>query len=379
MNRIVFFLIMGSILCSCSSEKIKISGTIEGLQNSNIVLNILDINAQKLLDTITVSGSGSFSYVIENASTSPNFYYLFYKDRKLASLILAAGDNVKIVADTLGVNTSIEGSDESILLAGIEENAVILRHRYDSLLNVLATSQTKVDSTRVNYDLGGLYIKQKQNSIKEIYSHPNSMTNITLLYQRFPGDIPIFAETTDHMLFQRVYDSLSVTYPNSIYLSRLKDEIDYRRQLEVYSDKLANAQEASFPNILLPDTKSKICSLDSLAKGKVVILSFWTVTDANQKMMNLDMLSLYNKYHEKGLEIYQVSVDADKTAWATTVREQELPWVSVCDGLGTRSSVVSLYNVQKVPTNFILDRDGTIIGRDIFDKALEDKIKSLIK
>ena len=379
MNRVLIFLIMGSILLACSSEKIKISGSVEGLQNDSIVLSVLDLNTQKVVDTIAVSGNGSFSYTIKNAGSTPNFYYLFYKERRLASMILLAGDDVKIATDTLGALFSIDGSVESSRLAEIEKNATALRHKFDSLVNSLFVLTTKEDSTKVNYDLGGLYVKQKQYAIKEIYSHPNMMSNITLLYQRFPGDLPIFADATDYMIFQRVYDSLNVIYPGSIYISRLKDEIDYRQQMVLFNDKLDNAREASFPNILLPDTKSQMQSLDTLASGKVVILSFWTVTDANQKMINVDLLDLYNKYHSRGLEIYQISVDTDKAAWATAVREQELPWVSVCDGLGTNSTVVSLYNVQKVPTNFILDREGTIAGRDLFDNALEEKIKSLLR
>jgi len=378
MRKILFFLIVGTVLVSCSSKKIKISGSIEGLQNGSIVLNILDVNTQRIIDTINVDKSGKFSYTISKPSPTPEFYYLFYKDKRLTSMILSAGDNVIIKSDTLGDNT-IDGSIESTLLAGIEKDESVVRNKYDSLVRELAKLSTKEDSSRINYDLGGLYVKQKQAAIKEIYSHPYSMTNIALLYQRFPGDIPIFGASTDYMMFQRVYDSLRIYYPGSIYVARLKDEIDYRMQYDAFNEKLQGVQEMSFPELLLPDIKSEKQSLAKLAENKVVILSFWTVTDLNQKMINLDMIELYEKYHDKGLEIYQVSVDTDKTAWAMAVRDQKLPWISVCDGLGSNSSAVSSYNIQKVPTNFILDREGTIVGRDLFDKALEDKMKSLIR
>jgi len=366
-------------MISCSSKKIKISGSIEGLKNSSLVLNVLDVNTQRTIDTILVNGEGRFSYIIEKASSVPEFYYLFYKDRRLASMVLSAGDNVAISNDTLGNNGIIEGSLESTLLMGIEKGELVVRNRYDSLMRELAKASTKADSLKINYDLGGLYVKQKQSAIKEIYSHPNSIINVTLLYQRFPGDIPIFGDKTDYMMFQRVYDSLKIFYPNSVYVIGLKDEIAYRLQLDAFNEKLQNVQEMSFPDILLPDIKSERQSLTELSKDKVVILSFWTVTDLNQKMINIDLMELYEKYHDRGLEIYQVSVDTNKTAWATAVKDQNLPWISVCDGLGSNSSAVSSYNVQKVPTNFIIDREGTIVGRDLFDKALEDKIKSLFR
>ena len=381
MRKFFFFLVIGvvSVLVSCSSEKIKISGSIEGLQSGSLILNVLDLNMQRVVDTIAVNADGRFSYTIEKPSSVPEFYYLFYKDTKLASMILSAGDNVTIDADTLARKGVVEGSAESALLMKIEKDALVVHHRYDSLMRVLSQVSTKEDSTRINYDLGGLYVRHKQNAIREIYSNPNSMSNITLLYQRFPGDIPIFGSNTDYMMFQRVYDSLKLVFPNSIYVNGLKDEIDYRLRLDMFNERIQNVQEASFPNLLLPDVRSVQQSLDSLAKDKVVILSFWTVTDVNQKMINLDMIELYKNYHDKGLVIYQVSLDTDKTAWAMAVKEQELPWVSVCDGLGSNSSAVATYNIQKVPTNFVFDREGNIVARDIFDKALVDKIKSLIR
>lgn len=267
------------------------------------------------------------------------------------------------------------------MLLEIERNAGKVCTRFDSLAAVLKNAVATGDvakQTSINYELGALYVKQKQNSIKHLYTNPNSITNITLLYQRFPNNLPIFADVRDVLLFQRIYDSLKVKYPNSIYVSRLKDEISYREKSDMFNSKILDASETGFPDIKLPDVKSRMRSLSEFS-GKVIILSFWSIADVNQRMLNQDFLQLYDKYSPKGLEIYQVSVDTDKTAWARAIDEQMLPWISVCDGMGAGSGAVTTYNVSKVPALFVIDKSGTIVAKNIYNSELERVISNLTK
>ena len=182
----------------------------------------------------------------------------------------------------------------------------------------------------------------------------------------------------DVLLFQRVYDSLRVVYPESPYLNSLQDVISAMDRSEALTSKLLDASEVGYPDISMPDTHSKVRTLSELS-GKVIILLFWSAGDANQKMFNRELLSLYDKYSSSGLEIYQVSVDTDKTAWARAVADQELPWINVCDGLGGASQAVLTYNVREVPSLFVIDRSGTIAARDIFNSKLESVVSSLIR
>jgi len=108
-------------------------------------------------------------------------------------------------------------------------------------------------------------------------------------------------------------------------------------------------------------------------------LSFWSVSDANQRMLNQDFLQIYDKYSNKGLEIFQVSVDTDKTAWARAVDEQMLPWISVCDGLGSGSAAVTTYNVTKIPALFVIDKSGTIVAKNVFNSELDKLLSRIVK
>jgi len=365
---------------ACSTDKATIKGIIEGTSNGNLVLKVLEINNQRVVDTIEIE-DGKFDYKLKLKDKTPNFYYLYYNENKVASLIILPGDNVKLIADTLGKKILTEGSEETKLLAEIESGAQKLSFRFDSLANVLDSAVIKGDEakkTTLNYELGSLYVKQKQKSIKHLYTNPNSITNIILLYQKFPNSLPIFADVRDVLLFKRVCDSLDKRYPGSAYVARLKEEVSYREKSDMFNAKILDASETGYPDIKLPDVKSRMRSLSELS-GKVIILSFWSVSDANQRMLNQDFLQIYDKYSNKGLEIFQVSVDTDKTAWARAVDEQMLPWISVCDGLGPRSAAVTTYNVTKIPALFVIDKSGTIVAKNVFNSELDKLLSRIVK
>lgn len=377
---VALLLSLTAISCVKRGPVAVIEGEVSGMQSGKLVLKMLDVNTQKSIDTITVKTGGTFSYKVKKSDDSPEFYYLYHNDSRIASMILMPGDKVKISTDTLGVSTKIEGSPETALLSSLERELGRSQHRFDSLYTLMTDAQKSGDLKRaeqLNLELGSLYVKQKQSAIKYIYTNPRSITGIMLLYHRFAPDVPLFADVRDVLIFRKVYDTLQTIYPKSVYLSRLLDEIGYREQTEAFNSKILDASERGYPDISLPDTQAKIRSLSDLS-GKVIILSFWSTTDANQRMMNQDLLDLYSRYNSRGLEIYQVSVDTDKTAWARAVAEQKLPWISVCDGMGAASVAVTTYNIQKVPTIYVIDKSGTIAAKDIYDAALEKKVASLL-
>ena len=129
----------------------------------------------------------------------------------------------------------------------------------------------------------------------------------------------------------------------------------------------------------MQDRNGEVKNLSDL-RGKVIVLSFWTATEPSHKLFNNELKALYEKYHKRGLEIYQVALDTDKTMWAQAVKEQQLPWVSVCDGMGRYSVAAAYYNIGSIPAMYIIDRDGNIRPeKNEFDpEKLERVIKRLL-
>ena len=120
--------------------------------------------------------------------------------------------------------------------------------------------------------------------------------------------------------------------------------------------------------------------LSSLA-GKVVLLDFWSAELGNSNVYNAELKETYRKYADAptSFEVYQVAIDTSKPLWITAVQEQQLPWISVSDLRGRASTALTLYNVQKLPANFLIDRQGAIVARDIYGKSLEEKLDELTR
>ena len=176
-----------------------------------------------------------------------------------------------------------------------------------------------------------------------------------------------------------VADSLALSYPQSKYVKALKKEAERRFGYLELEAKIRNAAEIGYPDVVLPDVNAEKIRLSEV-DAEVIMLYFWSATDANQKMFNLDVLkSLYEDYHSKGFEIYQVALDPDKTGWAQVVKQQNLPWINVCDGLGGSSPYVTTYNIPTLPATYIIADGELVDGQVVDEKSLRRLLDRLLK
>lgn len=368
--------VAAALLASCSSnESAVIDLNVPGAGNKEVVLSKLQGNGVGVVDTLKLNANGTAKGKVEVKSDNPDFFYLSYNQKRLASLILKGGDKVKVTVDTLGKGLEISGSDESSRLAFVEKKIYDATVTFDSLSLEIVNALDAKDAVRMNelqVELSKFFVKYKRSALVEMMKEPASLANITLLYQKFNDDLTVFGDVHDLVYFRSIYDSLKVVYPNSMYVRGLKDEVDKYQKAFEFNNKLTLAGETAFPEISMPDINGQTRKLSELS-GKPFILFFWTSTLDGQKMFNHELKELYAKYNPKGLEIYQVSADVDKTQWATVVKEQALPWINVCDGRGTASVALNTYAVAQLPTMMVFDKEGNVVAKNIFDKAKLDR------
>ena len=154
-------------------------------------------------------------------------------------------------------------------------------------------------------------------------------------------------------------------YPQSPYVKALEKEASASFNEMELSYRMKETPQALFPELSITDTKSEVRSLNSLA-GRPFILLFWDPSNNEQKMFNAELESIYNQFKGRGLEIYSVCVTTDKAYWHSIVNR--FPWINVCDGDGSASSSLRLYNVTKLPCLYLFNKKGEITAKDVFDK-----------
>lgn len=361
---------------SCGT-KARIEGEISDAPSSEVIVKLLNVNHYEVLDTVKTSSEGKYSYNVAVKKGQPEFIYVFYKDTKVASLLLEAGDKVSVVSDTLGKYT-VEGSEESLKLAQVEKDYAAALLRLSDLSSRSMTAKG-AEFDAIKRELGQEYVNYYRSRVRYVMENSRSLTSVPVLFQNFGSDLPVFAQSTDALHFSTVADSLSLAYPESRYVKALRAEAERRMNYLELESRLNSAESVGYPDIELPDVNSQKVKLSDV-DAKVIMVYFWSSADAGQKMFNLDFLrSIYQDYHKKGFEIYQVSLDVDKAAWARVVKGQELPWINVCDSRGASSSYVALYNLSSLPAAFVI-ADGELVDGDMVDeKSFRRRLEKLLK
>ena len=379
MSRFSRFLSVAAaaVLAAACTNGAKVAGNLEGASSSDVVVKLLNINRYEILDTVKTDASGNFSYKLDVVKGQPEFVYLFHNDVKVASLLLEAGDKVNVQADTLG-NYSVEGSVESEKLAEVEKNYSVALGKLNSLADQLADAKP-AEAAEIQKQLGQVYVEYYRNSVRYVLTNSHSLTTVPVFFQSFGSELPVFGQNTDALHFRNVADSLETVYPDSKYVKALRNEAERRMAYLELDARLSAAQEVGYPEVELPDIQGKKVKLSEV-ESKVVMLYFWTPSEASQKMFNLDVLkSVYDDYHRRGFEIFQVAIDPDKALWAKVVKEQELPWISVCDSRGAQSPYVLYYNLAALPAAYIISDGALVDGQAVDEASLRKLLNDLLK
>lgn len=353
-------------LASCGRSA-RVDITVADAPSSEVIVKLLDINRFKVLDTLTLDESGKIVYKMDVQKGEPEFVYLFRGEKKIASMILKSADKVSVEADTLG-NFTVTGSQESLKLAQVEKDYAYALSKMNSLARRAEDAVNPEYALSLRQDMGKTYLEYYRDRVRYVMENSTSLSVVPVFFQTFGAELPVFSQSTDAIHFRNVADSLAIVYPDSKYVKALRQEADKRFGYLELQTRIAAAESISYPEIELPDIKGEKRSLTDV-DAEVILLQFWTASDVEQKMFNLDVLKpLYEEFNSKGFEIYQVSLDVDKGLWAQVVKEQKLPWISVCDSRGAESIYAMHYNIAAVPALFII-ADGQLVDGSVVDEA----------
>jgi peroxiredoxin len=131
------------------------------------------------------------------------------------------------------------------------------------------------------------------------------------------------------------------------------------------------------PEIILPDTAGNNIALSSM-RGNIVLIDFWAAWCPPCRQANHYLKRIYDEYHEKGFDIYGVSLDRTHDQWILGIKEDGINWTQVSDLRFWSSPVASLYNVESIPYTMLIDRNGKIIGKGMNPRDIRRKLEELL-
>lgn len=378
MKKLAFFALAALLLAACDNQKkFTVEGTIEGAQDSLLYFEHVGLKGVTYLDSMKVGSDGSFRFSA-NAPEAPEFYVLRIKDQ-IINISIDSTETVIVKAQwpNMAAHYEVEGSENC---EKIRQLALMQQELYRK---AIALDTDRLMSRKEKNDSLQRMIDAFKQTVRDdyIFQGPNMTYAYFALFQTLgqwlifnpeanSGDVPVFAAVaTSWDTFHP--DAERTKNLHDIVIRSMKDQrIINARNAE--SDEESVIVETGVINLNLQDNKGQQRTLTEL-KGKVVLLDFHTFKLENSPQRILMLRGLYNKYHDQGLEIYQVSLDQDEHFWRQMTLQ--LPWISVRDGSG-RSAMN--YQVQEVPEFFLIDRDNQLQKRSSQISDLEEEIKQLL-
>lgn len=376
MKKSLFVVLAAAFACACQPSKVRISGRFVGSDARTVYLEEVTPYVQTIIDSVALDADGAYRFEVRGAEPTPSLYNILYNGERIP-LLLCAGDRITVGAlGSVVRNYTVEGSEESELLRRFYQPYVAGVRELDGY--VAAYGRTEQGSERRG-ELMNRYAERyrelKREQLRFIVEHKGNLAAVYALYQRIPGDPYLFNMQNDVIYFRTVAEAIAESYPASPYVAALRGEIE---RMEARLNLTVKVNELGYPDIELPDMYGKKLRLSAL-EDKVVLLEFWSAELGNSNAHNAELKRTYEKFAPRGFEVYQVAVDVSKPVWINAVQEQALPWISVSDLKGRMSPVYRTYNLNRLPANFLIDRNGSIVGKDLYGEELERKLDELIR
>lgn len=380
---IISFVLISIISCKEKSPQFTIEGTISNADSTMLYLERRALNETTIIDSVRLGKDGSFKFA-EASLAYPEFYLLSMNGQKInLSVDSTEAITVKAPKETFASDYTIEGSSSSSKIKDI----VIAQNK---LSYAFSDFNKQYNDKKISQEE---YVTAVQSAMEEyktqarnlIYSDYNSPAAYFALFQKVDGYL-IFDpfNKKDLAVFQAVatvWDQYKSASPRAEHLKTFTlSALANIRNMANQEEALKNLETAevkdysSYYDISLYDRHNQKVNLSSL-RGKVVILDFTAYQTDFSPARNIIINNVYNKY-KGNVEVYQVSVDTDNHAWQNSA--VNLPWVCVRIDERAGSDVLQKYNIQGIPTTFLISKKGEIAKRMSSSDDLATEVQKLL-
>ncbi len=373
--------LLAVFLAGCKKEegKFHIVGHITDAKDTVLYLEHLTLDRGPVpIDSAKLGKDGSFA-LSGNPMGNPEFYRLRIGEQ-LINLSVDSTETITVEASlpTMSLGYKVEGSGNCDTIRMLTREL----HQLGQTLRGIADdrSLTIAERDRMMRER----IKEYKDNVKLNYiqNRYDRASSYFAMFQMYGGDM-VFDPTSDAsdvMWFSAIANAWMELWPDQPRTDNLCNialrghRNTHKRVIEVNLDD-DKVSETGIIDMAFPDISGTERRLSDL-RGNVVLLDFTAYSLKNSQERTMALRAIYNKYHERGLEIYQVSLDPDEHYWKTMCRQ--LPWVCVWDKDGTDNDIVRLYGLLQLPSWFLIDRNSDLVGRQELLGDMEEEIQKLL-
>ncbi|MFL1896669.1 redoxin domain-containing protein [Aquimarina sp. 2-A2] len=370
MTRIFLLLLAISITLSCQNEKKDsyiIYGSTSGFENgTSVYVNALSqSNRPAVIDSTTIQ-DGKFEIELPSVEQM-DFNYLTFNKVPGNVLYLAENNPIEmtIYKDSLR-SSKIDGGSENdlffeylIKVQDYNKKRIELNNQYQIASKLKETEKAQNLATQ----LSDMFNQEKAYRTEIAKNNPNSIVSVMALTDLL--NLKVVPARQIKELYTTVDDSLKKTRLGKNLDQLIRNSVG---RIDVGSEAVSFSA---------PSPEGTTVSLKD-AMGKLTIIDFWASWCKPCRIENPNVVRVYNKYHDKGLNIIGVSLDRDKKKWLEAIAADDLQWSHVSNLQFWQEPIAKLYGVRSIPATFLLDENGKIIAKNLRGAALETKIAELL-
>lgn len=368
MKKILSIFVMMAMMVVSWSQKVELSGTLTGLPEGVKVMLAVAVGSKlEVRDTLAVAQNGKYKLSLKaekptlfilqpQMQKGPQVHVMVMPDDRGLTLNMAYDQQhnyMRVVSSKGSRNMELYQRFNAALYESVKEFG-----RINAEFGKAETSEER--KQELQQEAQGVQMRQKL-AVREAVSAYSDCLMSAFLVTYFDNDFATYCE-----LYEEVLGKLDKKYADDQFVANIAHKV------------ATSLKEGSLaPEIEMKDKDGKLRKLSDL-RGKVVLIDFWASWCGPCRAELPNVVRLYNKYKDKGFDIYSVSLDKDRNAWLQAIQNTGQVWPNhVSDLQGWTSSGGRTYGVSSIPHAVLIDRKGRIIGKNLRGEALAAKLKEI--
>ncbi|MGB5499954.1 MAG: TlpA disulfide reductase family protein [Maribacter sp.] len=375
MRNTLFILVALVLFISCNSkpEGYTINGTLTGEIADGVEVYLKKSGMNNQLIEVDTAKTENGMFVFNGIKDMPEMHYiLIEKHVGYAAAVLENGEiDFTAHKDSLGL-AKITGTIQNDFLNDYRKKSKAVSMQAVNIQEDMKNASMTGDTVLTNS------LKEELNELREEYetfeidyikSNPNALISALLI------DKAMNMRTSNSEELQELYNTLAPEIKETEVAKKLLKTLDALKEREAKAKDTSVGAVA--PNFSAPTPTGETLALNDI-KGKATLIDFWAAWCRPCRAENPNVLKVYNKYHDKGLNIIGVSLDKTAEAWKKAIADDGLTWNHVSNVAYFNDAIAKMYNVDAIPAAFLLDENGVIVAKNLRGPALEAKVAELL-